>query len=86
MQQVFPGLAEAHDRDLGARAREWNPKPECSAVLERSALVTKLRPGIHIYRAANLLIRQHGRDAPVFAVTRADKRADTGPWKGRRRG
>ncbi len=82
MQQVFPGLAESHDRELGARAREWKPKPECSAVLWRSALVTKLHPGIHIYRAANLLIRQHGQDAPVFAATRADKHFKVGNVEG----
>ncbi len=30
----------------------------------------------HIYGAANLLIKQRGKDAPIFAATQADKRAD----------
>ncbi len=30
----------------------------------------------HIYGAANLLFKQHGEDAPIFAAMQAGKRAD----------
>ena len=39
---------------------------------------------IDIYRSANVLIDQHGEDAPIFAAMQADKRAEAGDMEGRR--
>ncbi len=39
---------------------------------------------IDIYRSANVLIDQHGEDAPIFAAMQADKRAEAGDREGRR--
>ena len=38
-------------------------------------------PDLDIYRSANLLVKQHGDDAPIEAVMRADamlEKGDTG--------
>ena len=37
---------------------------------------------IDIYRSANLLIKQHGEDAPIFAAMQADKRIEAGDLDG----
>ena len=37
---------------------------------------------IDIYRAANLLIKQHGEDAPIHAAMRADELMETGDMVG----
>ncbi len=31
-----------------------------------------MTPGLDIYRSANLLVKQHGEDAPIHAAMRAD--------------
>ncbi len=36
-------------------------------------------PDLDIYRSANLLIKQHGQDAPIHAAMRADAMLDTLP-------
>ncbi len=33
-------------------------------------------PDLDIYRTANLLVKQHGQDAPIQAATRADAMLD----------
>ena len=38
---------------------------------------------LDIYRCANLLIDQHGEDAPAFAAMRADKRLEAGDIEGK---
>ena len=38
---------------------------------------------IDIYRSANLLIQQHGEDAPVHAAMRADELMEAGDMEGR---
>ena len=39
---------------------------------------------IDIYRAANLLVKQHGEDAPIHATMRADAVLDAGDLDGDR--
>ncbi len=39
---------------------------------------------IDIYRSADVLIDQHGEDAPIFAAMQAAKRAEAGDMEGRR--
>ena len=38
---------------------------------------------LDIYRAANLLIKEHGIDAPIQAAMKADEILDKGDWDGR---
>ncbi|MEQ9305565.1 MAG: hypothetical protein RJQ14_16760 [Marinoscillum sp.] len=45
---------------------------------------TALAENIDIYRAAKLLIDQHGQDADLFACQRADELLDTGDIDGQR--
>jgi len=40
-------------------------------------------PDLDIWRAANLLICQHGQDAEIVAAQRADLMLDRGDWEGR---
>ena len=35
-------------------------------------------PDLDIYRSANLLVKQHGEDAPIEAAMRADKLLEAG--------
>ncbi len=44
----------------------------------RSILHKVMIPDIDIYRSANLLVQQHGRDAPIHAAMRADKLLEAG--------
>jgi hypothetical protein len=39
-------------------------------------------PDLDIYRAANVLIRQHGEDAPIRAAMRADELLEAGDVDG----
>ncbi len=39
-------------------------------------------PDLDIYRSANLLVKQHGEDAPVHAAMRADAMLDKGDLDG----
>ncbi len=39
---------------------------------------------LDIYRSAKLLIKQHGKDAPIFAAIEADACSETGDMEGRR--
>ncbi len=41
-----------------------------------------MTPDIDIYRAANLLVKQHGQDAPIHAAMRADAMLDKGDLDG----
>ena len=41
-------------------------------------------PDLKIWRAANLLIRQHGDNAEIVAAQRADLMLDRGDWEGQR--
>ncbi len=38
---------------------------------------------LDIYRSANLLIKQHGEDAPIFAAMQADKCLEAGDLDGK---
>ncbi len=48
--------------------------------------MTGLIPDLDIYRAANILVKQHGEDAPIQAALRADvmnediRRAEVRNW------
>jgi hypothetical protein len=35
-------------------------------------------PNLDIYRSANLLVKQHGNDAPIHAAMRADELLEAG--------
>ncbi len=37
-----------------------------------------MTPDLDIYRSANLLVKQHGEDAPIEAAMRADARLEGG--------
>ncbi len=39
-------------------------------------------PDLDIYRSANLLVKQHGEDAPVEAAIRADAMLEAGDLDG----
>ena len=39
-------------------------------------------PDLDIYRSANVLVKQHGDDAPIHAATRADAMLETGDLDG----
>ncbi len=39
-------------------------------------------PGLDIYRSANLLVKQHGEDAPIEAAMRADAMLEKGDLDG----
>ncbi len=39
-------------------------------------------PNPEIYRAANLLVKQHGQDAPIHAAMRADALLEAGDLEG----
>ena len=46
------------------------------------AKVEAMIPDLDIYRAANLLVKQHGEDAPVEAAMRADAMLEAGDLDG----
>jgi hypothetical protein len=39
-------------------------------------------PDLDIYRSANVLVKQHGQDAPIEAAMRADSMRDNGDLDG----
>ncbi len=39
-------------------------------------------PDLDIYRSANLLVKQHGEDAPIHAAMRADAMLEAGDLDG----
>ncbi len=39
-------------------------------------------PDLDIYRSANVLVKQHGQDAPIEAAMRADTMLDNGDLDG----
>ncbi len=39
-------------------------------------------PDLDLYRSANLLVKQHGEDAPIHAAMRADAMLDKGDLDG----
>ncbi len=39
-------------------------------------------PNLDIYRSANVLVKQHGQDAPIHAAMRADAMLDKGDLDG----
>ena len=39
-------------------------------------------PNLDIYRAANVLVKQHGQDAPIHAAMRADALLEAGDMEG----
>ncbi len=41
-----------------------------------------MTPNFDIYRTANLLVKQHGEDAPIHAAMRADAMLDKGDLDG----
>jgi len=41
-----------------------------------------MTPDLDIYRSANLLVKQHGEDAPIEAATRADVMLEAGDLDG----
>ena len=41
-----------------------------------------MTPDLDIYRAANVLVKQHGQDAPIHAAMRADAMLDKGDLDG----
>ncbi len=44
----------------------------------RGDLQILLTPDLDIYRAANVIIKQYGQDAPIHAAMRADAMLETG--------
>jgi len=44
--------------------------------------VARVIPALDIYRAANLLVKQHGPDAPIHAAMRADAMLEKGDLDG----
>ncbi len=40
------------------------------------------RPDLDIYRTANILVQQHGQDAPIHAAMRADAMLEAGDLDG----
>ncbi len=42
----------------------------------------KLIPDLDIYRSANILVKQHGEDAPIQAAMRADAMLEKGDLEG----
>ncbi len=40
-------------------------------------------PDLDIYRTANVLVKRHGRDAPIHAAMRADELLEAGDLEGR---
>ena len=43
---------------------------------------TTMIPDLDIYRSANLLVKQHGADAPIHAAMRADAMLEAGDLDG----
>ncbi len=41
-----------------------------------------MTPDLDIYRSANLLVKQHGEEAPIHAAMRADAMLEAGDWDG----
>ncbi len=41
-------------------------------------------PNLDMYRAANILVKQHGQDAPIHAAMRADAMLEAGDLDGLR--
>ena len=41
-----------------------------------------MTPDLDIYRSANVLVKQHGEDAPIHAAMRADAMLDKGDLDG----
>ncbi len=41
-----------------------------------------MTPNLDIYRTANLLVKQHGEDAPIHAAMRADAMLEAGDLDG----
>ena len=41
-----------------------------------------MSPDLDIYRSANLLVKQHGEDAPIHAAMRADAMLEAGDLDG----
>ncbi len=39
-------------------------------------------PDLDIYRTANILVKQHGQDAPIHAAMRADELLEAGDMEG----
>ena len=39
-------------------------------------------PDLDLYRSANLLVKQHGEDAPIYAAMRADRMLEKGDLDG----
>jgi hypothetical protein len=46
------------------------------------AKIEAMIPELDIYRSANLLVKQHGQDAPIHAAMRADAMLDKGDLEG----
>ena len=44
--------------------------------------MARMIPDIDIFRSANLLVKQHGQDAPIHAAMRADAMLDKGDLAG----
>ncbi len=55
---------------------------EALGVAEAKAETALMPDEIDIYRSANLLIQQHGEDAPIFAAQQADKCLEAGDSDG----
>ena len=47
-----------------------------------STETNKMIPDLDIYRSANLLVKQHGEDAPIHAAMRADAMLEAGDLDG----
>ncbi len=45
-----------------------------------------MTPDLDIYRSANLLVKQHGEDAPIEAAMRADAMLEAATWTATRCG
>ncbi len=49
---------------------------------ELPSIIMPMILDLDIYRTANLLVKQHGRDAPIHAAMRADAMLDKGDLDG----
>ncbi len=63
---------------LHSRLHHRDRLSACAARRSRSGMI----PDLDIYRSANLLVKQHGEDAPIHAAMRADAMLDKGDLGG----
>ena len=55
-----------------------SPINDCTNRSRSAAARAPMISDLDIYRSANLLVKQHGEDAPIHAAMRADKLLEVG--------